>query len=100
MSKETLGYPTPPSRTVPRMTDIVDLSAERRNRTDGANQLQPRDALLSALDDLDHGRIRPTHIIVCHYNDEGSGFYQAGKASNVTATGLLHRVIMLIWRHA
>jgi hypothetical protein len=79
------------------MTDVVDLAAARRANADGARQLRPRDALLNALEALDAGSIEPTHIVVCWYEESTTGFFQAGTASNVTATGILHRVCDLIW---
>lgn len=80
------------------MSDPVDLGEARRERAVFGSELRPRDALVNALADLDAGHISPSHVVVAWYDDKGTGFYQAGTASNVTVTGILHRVIDLVWR--
>lgn len=81
------------------MTDIADIGAARHAKSDEAKKSLPRDALSAALAAIDSGEINPIHVIVCHYDEKSTGFYQAGSATNVTVTGMLQRCINLIWRH-
>ena len=68
---------------------------EKRNTPD---QHPARRALEIALDDLNAGRIDPSHIVVCYTDHENiTGFYQAGSLHGYFGTvGLIERVKQLI----
>lgn len=77
----------------------------RAARSESPEDWTPRDALLSLLREIDSGKLKPRHMIICFSEEReeedglaiGDSWVQAGKANAHEQIGLLQSAIMGMW---
>ena len=79
------------------MSDPVDFGRAAWDRHPDASAHPPRRAVEIMLEDIDSGRVKPDHVIVCYgyATDDGtgySGYYQAGSFGYHARIGLADRI--------